>query len=386
MSQPYIQVLVDFDIIDLSTNPFQLDDPNYGILDTDKLASNDLTDVTQFVQSISINRGKSRQLDQFNAGMANVVFNNSSRVFDPLNEDSPYYPQVLPRCGIQILANTIPIYYGLIVDWNLSYDITGQDVMTAICSDAFTVLANQVLDAFTPSSETSGNRILTVLARPEIDYLGTKVISAGSRTLGNYAVEAGTNALNYLQLVTKSEQGAFFCSANGVLTFQSATDTPTSSADFLFSDDGGGIEYQSLLNQFGDELLYNYIVTESPAGGPYVASDNTSQARYQYQQLDLTDLLNSSTGVLQTIGTELLAKYKDPKLRWTGVSVQMVGLPVVKQEICLNIDLTDVCEVKKTFEIGDPSTITQTVSVSGINHQITPGSHIVTFTFEPSDE
>lgn len=386
MSQPFVQVLVDFDIIDLSTNPFQLDDPSYGILDTSELASNDLSDVTQYVQSVSIDRGKSRQLDQFNAGTATVVFDNSSRVLDPLNEDSPYYPNVLPRCGIQITANGIPIYYGLVVDWNLSYDITGQDVMTAICSDDFTILANQVLDEFTPSSETSGDRILSVLARPEIDYLGTKLISAGSRTLGAYDVSAGTNALNYLQLVTKSEQGSFFCSANGVLTFLSATDTPVTNPDYLFTDNGTGISYQSLLNQFGDELLYNYIITESPAGGPYVASDLDSQVRYQYQQLALTDLLNSSTGVLQTIGDEILAKYKVPRLRWTGLSVQLVGLPTVQQEICLGIDMTNVCEVSKTFETGDPLTVTQSVSVTGIQHQIRPGSHIVTFTFEPSDE
>lgn len=386
MSQPYVQVLVDFDIIDLSNNPFQLDDASYGILDTSELASNDLTDVTSLVQSVSIDRGKSRQLDQFNAGTATVVFNNSSRILDPLNEDSIYYPNVLPRCGIQITANGIPIYYGLIVDWNLSYDITGQDIMTAVCADDFTVLANQVFDAFTPSSETSGNRMLSVLARSEIEYLGTKQISAGSRTLGAYAVDVGTNVLNYLQLISKSEQGALFCSANGALTFRSATDTPFSDPDYSFTDNGTGIPYQSLLNQFGDEFLYNYIITESPAGGPYVASDLTSQVRYQYQQLALTDLLNSSTGVLQTIGTELLARYKDPKLRWTGVSVQLVGLPTVKQETCLQIELTNLCEVTKTFEVGDPLTVTQTLSVSGINHQISPGSHTVTFTFEPTDE
>jgi hypothetical protein len=231
MSLPYVQVLIDFDVIDLSTNPFQLDDASYGILDTSELASTSLTDLSSLVKSVSIDRGKSRQLDQFNAGTATVVFDNSSRILDPLNDDSIYYPNVLPRCGIQITANGIPIYYGLVVDWNLSYDITGQDIMTAVCADDFTVLANQVFDAFTPSAELSGARINSVLARAEIEYLGTRQISAGSRNLGAYAVAAGTNTLNYLQLVTKSEQGFLFCSANGALTFRSATDAPVTDAD-----------------------------------------------------------------------------------------------------------------------------------------------------------
>ena len=386
MSLPYVQVLIDFDVIDLSTNPFQLDDASYGILDTSELASTSLTDLSSLVKSVSIDRGKSRQLDQFNAGTATVVFDNSSRILDPLNDDSTYYPNVLPRCGIQITANEIPIYYGLVVDWNLSYDITGQDIMTAVCADNFTVLANQVLDAFTPSAELSGARINSVLARAEIEYSGTRQISAGSRNLGAYAVAAGTNTLNYLQLVTKSEQGFLFCSANGVLTFISATDVPVTDADYVFTDDGTGIPYQTLLNQFGDELLYNYIITESPAGGPFVASDLTSQVRYQYQQLALTDLLNSSSGVVETIGDELLAKYKDPKLRWTGLTVQLSGLSLSQQETCLEIDLTYLCDVTKSFSTGSPASVTQTLAVSGIDHYIVPGSHVVTFTFEPTEE
>jgi len=385
MSQPYVQVFIDFDVIDLSDNPFQLDDPSHGILDTSELASTDLTDMTQYVRSVSVTRGRSRQLDQFNAGTATVVFDNSSRILDPLNTAGTYYEKVLPRCGIRVTADDAPIFYGLVVDWNLSYDITGQDVMVANCTDDFTVLANQALDAYTPSSELSGSRITSVLARPEVDYLGTLQISAGSRTLGAYAVSAGTNVLNYLQLITKSEQGSLFCSANGVLTFRSATDTPVSSSSYAFTDDGTGIPYQSLLNQFGDELLYNYIITESPAGGPFVASDLTSQVRYQYQQLALTDLLNSSSGVVETIGTDLLDKYKDPKVRWTGVGVQLIGLPIATQEICFDMDLTDVCTVKKTFDIGTPETVTQTLSISGISHQIAPGNHTMTFTFEPTE-
>ena len=382
MSQPYVQVLVDFDVIDFSAGPLLLDDPVNGLLDTGTLASTDPVDLTFLVKSVSVNRGRSRQLDQFTAGSAVVVFDNSTRALDPLNEDSPYYPSVLPRCGIQITADGIPIFYGLVVDWNLDYDISGQDIMTAACSDDFTVLANQVFDAFTPSAELSGARINTVLARTEIDYQGTRQISDGSREMGAYAVSAGTNVLNYLQLVAKSEQGALYTSANGVLTFKDADDFPRNDVAFTFSDDGNNIPYQTLLNQFGDELLYNYIITESPAGGPFVASDLTSQVRYQYQQLALTDLLNSSSGVVEAIGESLLSKYKDPQLRLTGLSTQLVGQTLEQQRTCLGLDLTDLCQVKKTFANGLPSSITQVVQISGIKHQIVPGSHAVEYTFE----
>jgi hypothetical protein len=386
MSQPLVRVFVGFNTIDYSANPFQLDDPVYGLLDTGTLASTELFDLTSLVKSVSVNRGRSRQLDQFNAGTAVVQFDNSSRVLDPLNEDGPYYPFVLPRVPIRITANGIPIFYGLIVDWNLDYDKTGQDVMTAVCSDDFAVFANQVFDEFTPAAQLSGNRVLSVLAKAEVDYQGTRQVSTGSLELGAYAVSAGTNVLNYLQLIAKSEQGFLYTSANGVFTFKGKDDTLTVNPDFFFSDDGTGIPYQSLSNQFGDELLYNYIVTESPAGGPFFASDLDSQVKYQYQQLSLTDLLNSSSTDVEIIGDFLLNKYKEPLLRFTGLTNQLAGLSPTDQDVCLSIDLTDFCSVKKSFSNGLPSSITQDLFVSGVNHQIVPGSHIVNFSFEKAEK
>ena len=386
MSQPLVRVFVGFNTIDYSANPFQLDDAVYGLLDTGTLASTELFDLTSIVKSVNVNRGRSRQLDQFNAGTAVVEFDNSSRVLDPLNEDGPYYPFVLPRVPIEITANGIPIFYGLILDWNLDYDKTGQDVMSAVCSDDFAVFANQSFDVFTPAAELSGDRIVSVLAKAEVDYQGTRQISAGSSQLGAYAVSAGTNVLNYMQLVAKSEQGYLYTSANGVFTFKGRDDTLTVNPDFFFTDDGTGLPYQSLSNQFGDELLYNYIITESPAGGPFFASDLDSQVKYQYQQLSLTDLLNSSSVDVESIGDFLLSKYRNPLLRFTGLSSQLAGLSSTDQNVCLSIDLTDFCSVKKSFASGLPASITQDLFVSGIGHQIVPGSHIINFSFEKAEK
>jgi hypothetical protein len=145
------------------------------------------------------------------------------------------------------------------------------------------------------------------------------------------------------------------------------------------------VPYQTLTNEFGDELLYNYIVTESPAGGPFDAIDTNSQAFYQSQQYSLTNLLNSSASEVQALGQYLLGKYKDPVLRFTGLSNQLAALGQVKQDICLGLDLTDIVSVVKDFVVGSPTQVTQTVIVSGISHSITPGSHIIAYSFESTD-
>jgi hypothetical protein len=385
MSAPVIQVLVGFQTTVGFGNPFQLDDSVYGVLDTSTLGGLAFADLTSIVESVNISRGRNRQLDQFNSGTATVSFNNVTRVLDPLNTASPYYPYVLPRCPIIISANGIPIYSGLVVDWNLDYDLANQDMMYARCADNFTVLANQDLNAFTPSAELSGARISSVLDRPEINYQGPRQIGVGSSALGAYAVSAETNVLNYLQLVTKSEQGYLYLSADGTLTFKGRNEVLNIAPGANFDTNGAGLSYQTLINEFGDELLYNYIITQSPAGGPFDASDSESQALYQSQQYVLTDLLNSSASEVESLGDYLLGKYKNPVLRFTGLSNQLAGLASIDQDVFLNLDLTDVASITKTFVVGAPLTATQTVIVSGVNHSITPASHIISYTFESTD-
>jgi hypothetical protein len=383
-----MQVLVGFQSTTGFGTPFMLDDAFYGVLDTagrGTLGGLTFVDLTSLVENVSITRGRSRQLDQFNAGTAVIAFDNASQVLNPSNTSSPYYPFVLPRCPVQILANGIPIYTGLITDWNLDYDISNQDMMYASCSDQFTVLANQSLNAVATTVQATGARINTVLDLPEINFQGARSIDTGSSTLGAFNISQDTNCLNYLQLINTSEQGYLFMSANGTLTFKGRSSVLNPVAGATFNTDGTGIRYQSLINQFGDELLYNYIVTQSPAGAKQETSDSASIALYQAQQYSLTDLLNSTTTEVAGLGNYLLGKYKNPVLRFTGLSTEMSALSATDQNIVLNLDMTSICTVVKNFVVGTPATETQTLIVSGISHNITPGSHIVSYTFESTD-
>jgi hypothetical protein len=383
-----MQVLVGFQSTTGFGTPFMLNDSFYGVLDTagrGTLGGLTFVDLTNIVESVNITRGRSRQLDQFNAGTATIAFDNADQLLNPRNTSSPYYPFVLPRCPVRILANGVPIYTGLITDWNLDYDISNQDMMYASCADQFTVLANQSLNAVTPSAEATGTRINTILDLAEINYQGARSIDTGSSTLGAFAISQDTNCLNYLQLVNTSEQGYLFMSASGTLTFKGRSSVLNPVAGATFNTDGTGLPYQTLVNQYGDELLYNYIVTQSPAGAAQTTSNAASIALYQSQQYALTDLLNSTTSEVAGLGNYLLGKYQNPVLRFTGLSTQMAALSVTNQNILLGLDLTSVCTVVKNFVVGTPATETQTLIVSGVSHSITPGSHIVSYTFESTD-
>lgn len=387
MSAPTIQVLVGFQTTAGFGQPFQLDNATYGKLNTGTLGGLRFVDLTSMVQAITIDRGRNRELEQFNAGTAALRFYDPQRILDPLNTASPYYPFTGPRNPVQVLANGISIYSGLVGDWDIDYGKTERgNVTTAKCADAFTVLANQVFDAWTPSAQGSGARISAALARPEVVYQGPVSISAGSSTLGAYAVSAGTNVLNYLQLVNASEQGYLFIAGDGTLTFRGRQDQLNQVASVTFADNGTGIEYQTLNTDYSDQLLYNYIQTQSPAGAVQIASDSTSIALYQAQQFSKLDLLNSTTTEVASLGQYLLGRYKDPVTRFTDVSVQLAALSTADQNTVLAVDVPDIATVQKSFTAGMPSSVSQTLITSGVAHDIRPGSHIVRFTFESADQ
>lgn len=391
MTTPTIRVEIGFQQSLGFSTPFVLNNATYGVLDTGTLGGIEFEDVTQYVQNITINRGRNRQLDQFNAGTATVTLWNESRIFDPLNASGPYYGVILPRCPVNIYANEIPIYSGFVSDWDIEYDMADKDLAFLNCADVFTVLANQTLDQHTTSTELSSTRIDTVLNYNEIVFQGARQIGTGSSTLGGTAIDAGftidqdTNLLNYLQLVTTSEQGYLYTAADGTLVFKGRTEVLNPVADAIFNDDGTDLPYQTITNQFGDELLYNYIRTQSPAGAVQIATDATSVALYQSQVLNYTNLLNSTTTEVNDLGDYLLGKYKDPILRFTGITSELAALSTDQQNVCLGLDLTDIATVTKSFATGSPTPVSQTLIVSGVNHRITLASHIIGYTFESTD-
>jgi hypothetical protein len=395
MTQPQLQVLIGFQTTVGFGQNFQLNDAFYGVLDTagrGTLGGIQFADVTQFVQSVSITRGRSRQLDEFNCGTAQINLWNKTRTFDPTNQSSPYWiggatqqTGIVPRLPVQIFANGIPIYTGLVTDWDINYDLGFNDIATVQCADQFTVLSNQQINLVTPSAEKTGARIDNVLNYTEINYQGARSIDTGSSTLGAFTIDQDTNCLNYLQQINTSEQGYLFISANGTLTFKGRSSVLNPVAGATFNGDGTGLPFNSLINQYGDELLYNYINTQSPAGAVQTTSNATSIAQYQSQQYSLLSLLNSTTTEVAALGNYLLGRYQNPILRFNGLQSQLSAMTTAQQNIALSLDLTSICTVVKNFVVGTPSSDTQTLIISGVNHTITPGNHVISYTFESTD-
>jgi len=247
MTMPTQKVEIGFDLTETDTGPFfRLDDAVQGVLDNTEytLGGTLFYDVTERVKSVAIQRGKNRQLDQFDQGLANVVFDNNDRTFDPEFASSPYAGQIVPKRQIRISSGGVVQFVGLIDDWNLNYDPNGDSAASAACSDATSAFATQTIATRTNSVEKSGERINTILDLAEIDWPTTlRDIETGQMELGADTVPDNTNALTYMRLVERSEPGAFFIGKTGNVIFRDRVTAPTSTGTIVLSDNGSGIPY-----------------------------------------------------------------------------------------------------------------------------------------------
>jgi hypothetical protein len=69
----------------------------------------------------------------------------------------------------------------------------------------------------------------------------------------------------------------------------------------------------------------------------------------------------------------------------TGFQIQLAALSEQQKSDVLSIDLADYVEVKKSFAVGTPSSVTQFSFVSGVSHSVTPDSQTVFFSVEATD-
>jgi len=381
MALPEIKVEIAFDSSNLTQVAFVLDNFPQGVLDNQnfRLGGFAFVDVSQYLKSVEINRGKSRLLDKYEAGSASIVFDNSARIFDPFFTPSPFFGAITPRLEIQILANDIVQYTGIVLDWNIDYDLNSDSTATAVCVDKFTNLAQASIDVFIPDVQTSGNRITTILDLPEVDFDSTeRDIDSGLTTLVDNQISAGTNALDYLQQIEATELGSLFIAKNGNLRFKERN----SSLNFntVFADDGTGIVFSGIGNVFGTELLYNRIVITPEGSTSIVRKDDTSVAAFGLSTFTETTLHNFDSDA-ELLADYLLDKYKNPTYRFDRLVINLSNLTSAQIDAVLALELDEGTEIKFTpSNIGDP--IEQAAKIIGFTHSITQSEHILELQLE----
>ena len=394
MPRPDTRVRIAFDLAAGGVGDFfTLDDPTKGELDgtTFKLAGDILEDVTDDVKEVTVRRGRSRELERYQAGAATVDLDNSGRKYDPAagTAITPYGASMRPRKQITVTSEGFPVFSGVVEDWDLEYKLNGGHISSVKSTDGFVFLANELIDPHTTTSQLSGERIAAILDRSEIDWpAGRRNIDDGVVTLqadavGGTADPKPVNALKYLQRVDEAEQGALFIAGDGRLTFRSRSNLQILSST-VFADDGSGIPFSNIEAAYGSEELRNRITVSRLNGGTVTSSGTASIAEYGAIDYELSDVLLNTDAEAQALADLIRNRYEEPILRIDALEVNTLGLTSTQVEEVLALELGELVEVKYTPSgIGDQ--IDQFVRIDSIEHQITPDQHRIKFDFSRAE-
>jgi hypothetical protein len=358
-----------------------LDDPDYVLDGTTQFAS-----VIESTQSVSVKRGRRDIGDTFSAGTMSFEILDVSGIFNPFDEQSPFYdvnqnvPGLAPMREVKLIRydnanNPERLFRGFVINYDYNFALGGLDTVTVYCADQFYLLSQTYLDELNVTPELSGARLETVLDLPEVDFPtgANRNIATGTVNLGHaaaYTVAAGTNVLSYVSQVNDTaEFGRVFMSREGVFTFQNRVGNSISASVADFHDDGTNIPYNGLGISFEADAVINRSVVTGLNGNTATAEDTGSIATYFIQTSSITNSLLHEQASIDTAASYLLNA--DPEARFTSVETAFMALTTAQRDTVAVIDIGDTVTIEKTFPSGTGTTqLAQELSVEGIEHYL----------------
>jgi hypothetical protein len=368
---------------------FTLDDALRGILDSPDYVLDGTTQfasVIESTQSVSVKRGRRDIGDTFSAGTMSFEILDVSGIFNPFDQDSPFYdsnqnvPGLAPMREVKLIRyddadNPELIFRGFVINYDYNFALGGLDTVTVYCADQFYLLSQTYLDELNVTPELSGARLETVLDLPEVDFPtgANRNIATGTVQLGHdsaYTIAAGTNVLTYVSQVNDTaEFGRVFMSREGVFTFQNRIGNTLSASVANFHDDGTNIPYNGLGISFEADAVINRSVVTGLNGNTATAEDTGSIATYFIQTSSITNSLLHEQGSIDTAASYLLNA--DPEARFTSVETAFMALTTAQRDTVAIIDIGDTITIEKSFASGTGTTqLAQELSVEGIEHYL----------------
>jgi hypothetical protein len=386
MTVPVINAVINFETGPIIAQAMILDT---GVLGTNVLSDSTfiIVDVSNQVNRIETNRGRTALSDQFQTGSLTLRITDQNGDFNPQNPSSPYYNLLTPMKKVQITATygavTYPIFAGFITSYVTTYPDDGEGVAitTIQAVDAFRLaqLAQISTVAGATAGELSGARVNDIL--DQISWPASqRDIDAGLTTL---QADPGTNrtALQALFTVAESEYGAIYVSADNNFVFQDRNVTAGSigGTPTVFADDGSGISYFDATWILNDVLVFNKATITRAGGSPQVALSQASIDKYFLHSYFLDNLLMESDAVALNYAQAYVASRQETSIRVDAIVLDLYT-PSYNSGIiaALNLDFFDPITVKTTQPGG--SILEKTLQIFGVRMAITPNSWKTTFT------
>jgi len=385
MTAPVINAVINFSTGPSFTQAMILDS---GILGTNVLADSAslIVDVSNVVDTISTRRGRSATADEFQTGTLTLRIVDQNGDFNPQNPSSPYFGNLTPMRKVAISATynsiTYPIFSGFITSYTTTTPRNANDVAytTITAVDAFRLAQNAQISTVTGAvAQLSGarvNKLLDQIAWP----VTMRDVDAGLTTL---QADPGTarTTLAALTTVANSEYGAIYVGKNGYFVFQdrSVTAGSVGGTPVVFNDNGTDIGYANAVWRLDDTLVFNQANVTRTGGTVQSATNQASIDKYFAHTYNQQDLLMATDADALNYAKAYVASRAETSIRCDAIELDLYT-DNYDAGITAALDLDFFDPVTITTNQPGGSTLTKTLQVFGVEHQIRPDRWRTTFT------
>jgi hypothetical protein len=383
---PVINAIINFSTGAGFASPMILDS---GVLGVNALADTTAVtvDVSSVVDSVKTTRGRTALSDVFQTGTMSLRIIDQNGDFNPMNPASPYYNLLTPMRKVTITATWNTVTYPIFAGYITSYDTTtprdvGDVVYTTIQAvDGFRLFQNAQITTVptTPAGQTTGTRIGKIL--DSIGWpTGMRDIDAGQTTV---QADPGTlrTSLGAMQLITSTEYGSLYMDGFGNIVFQDRALTSSSVAGTPvdFNDNGTGISYNNAAWKLDDTLVFNKASITRLGGVTQVAFNQASIDKYFLHSYQEQNLLMETDAEALNNAKAFVASRQETSIRCDAVTLDLYTANY-DAGITAALDLDFFDPITVTTTQPGSSTLTKTLQVFGVSHDIKPSNWKTTLT------
>ena len=403
---PTVYLVLPQQTAGLDTAALEIGDATTGKVGTGKVAigGSVQVDISADVQSIQIRRGRSSTLDRPEAGTCTLTLRNdraNAGDYDPLNAAGAYYPW-LQSGWIQVAdpGDSLTFFTGPITDLTLSEEpptlsvgtISAIDPLSYFAETSITLTGGEVFASGITlgTLQLVSNTVLNQLLMTVSTNYGSSWL-AGTQWGGGLPDPAEFNALDLISRIEQTELGMFYCDPLGGLQFLKRASIVALSSSFTASDAAAdSIRYSHIERGSVSDRVVNIVTTHSDTYAAdaddidSVRINDASIAKYGPKPKTFNvHLCTTKDNATNTgyVADGLLADWGSPKTSIRSITIPVARYSGATQAAILTPDIGSVISVKRTA----PGASVQTTAmlIVGIEHQMHPRFHEVTFRLVP---
>ena len=385
-----INVSINFENGPAFVIPFTLDDPVFGRLDFNELASDSAltVDYTARCTNINIRRGRDVLQDAYNTGQATVRILDPNGEFNPQNIDSPIFGYVTTGRKLRISHNlgygVKYLFTGYISDYRYTFP-QGQELgyVTITAFDAFKIFNTAAITtvASTAAGDPTPLRIFRILNQIDWPLSMRSIDATGGGGVTCQADDGSSrSALTAIRLAEITENGAFYIDPEGNAVFREREylyDPNTTTWSFSNDPLIYGLPYQGIKFAFDDKRVYNQATITRAGGTAQTYTDTASVYEYFLHSYTQNNLLMQTDAEALLLAEGYVEARKDNDIRIDAITFDMLSINWATVDI-LAIDYFDYMDITNITQEG--SMIQKVLQCQGIAHDITPASWMTTYT------